>query len=73
MTLNQAKKRQKFTIVRICSEQARQQSVRLGLSAGVTVLCSEKLPSGPIILRFGMQEIAVGRNLAGQIIISEGD
>lgn len=70
MTLNCVKKGQRLTIIRINNERARQQSIRLGLGAGTTVICSEKLPSGPIILKLGMQEIAIGRNLAKQIVIS---
>jgi Fe2+ transport system protein FeoA len=67
MTLDQAEKGQKIEIVKIPDEKIRVQAIRLGIFEGSTLLCSEKLPGGPVILQNRMQEIAIGRNLARSI------
>ncbi len=70
MTLSDAKKGQKIRILKIDDSNARHQTIRLGLGEGSHVLCSEKLPSGPILLRLGLQEVAIGRSLATKITIA---
>lgn len=70
MTLNTINKGQKFKIKNILEKSAREQAIRLGLFEGASVECSHKLPYGPVILKSGLQEIAIGRNLAKKIIIS---
>ncbi len=70
MTLNKVNKGQAFIIEHIEDQLIRDQAVRLGLTEGVNVACSHKLPSGPIILKTKMQEIAVGRDLAKRIRVS---
>lgn len=69
MTLDQAEKGQKIEIITIPDEKIRVQAIRLGIFEGSTLICSEKLPGGPVILQNRMQEIAIGRNLAKQIEI----
>lgn len=70
MTLNKINQGQIFKINNILEKSAREQAIRLGLFEGASVKCSHKLPYGPIILKTGMQEIAIGRNLAKKIEIS---
>lgn len=70
MTLSDVKKGQKIRILKIDDSNARHQTIRLGLGEGSHVLCSEKLPSGPILLRLGLQEVAIGRSLATKITIA---
>lgn len=70
MTLSDIKKGQKFKILEIDDSMVRHQTIRLGLGEGSHVICSEKLPSGPILLKLGMQEVAIGRNLADKITIA---
>jgi ferrous iron transport protein A len=67
MKLSEVKKGQIFKILNISNSSARQQTIRLGIGEGSTVSCSHKLPYGPIILKLGMQEVAIGRNLANEI------
>ena len=43
------------------------QALRLGISEGAEVTVVTKLPAGPVVVRSGLQEIAVGRRLAGRI------
>ena len=49
--------------------QARAQALRLGMGEGATVSCITSIPAGPIVLRSGRQEVAVGRGLARRIRI----
>jgi len=69
MTLDLANKGQKIEIINIPDPNIRVQAIRLGISEGAKLLCSEKLPAGPVILQNRMQEIAIGRNLAKKITI----
>ncbi|AFS79452.1 ferrous ion uptake protein A [Gottschalkia acidurici 9a] len=69
MTLDCATKGQKIEIIRIPDENIRIQAIRLGICEGAKLICSEKIPAGPIILQNRMQEIAIGRNLSRQIEI----
>jgi ferrous iron transport protein A len=69
MTLDKASRGERIEIVHINDPAIRAQAIRLGISEGVKMLCSEKLPAGPIILQNKMQEVAIGRKLAQQISI----
>lgn len=69
MTLDSAMRGQKIEILQIPDSTIRAQAIRLGIYEGARLICSEKLPAGPIILQNRMQEIAIGRNLAKQITI----
>jgi ferrous iron transport protein A len=69
MTLDKARRGEKIEIVHINDTAIRAQAIRLGISEGSKMICSEKLPAGPIILQNRMQEVAVGRKLAQQISI----
>ena len=69
MTLDKANRGEKVEIVCIDDKNIRAQAIRLGISEGSRLYCSEKLPAGPIILQNKMQEVAVGRNLAQKITI----
>lgn len=73
MTLDQAEKGQRIEIVKIPDEKIRVQAIRLGIFEGSKLLCSEKLPGGPIILQNRMQEIAIGRNLARSIEVKPAE
>ncbi|WZL74171.1 ferrous iron transport protein A [Clostridiaceae bacterium 35-E11] len=69
MTLDLVTKGQKLEIIHIPDANIRAQAIRLGIYEGAKLLCSEKLPAGPVILQNKMQEIAIGRNLAKKIAI----
>lgn len=69
MTLDLAVRGQKIEVVKIPDANIRAQAIRLGIYEGARLVCSEKLPAGPIILQNRMQEIAIGRNLAKKISI----
>lgn len=69
MTLDKILKGQRVQILKIPNPQIRVQAIRLGLCEGATLTCSEKLPSGPVVLQNKMQEIAIGHRLAATIEI----
>ncbi|MBN1192786.1 MAG: ferrous iron transport protein A [Coriobacteriia bacterium] len=50
---------------------ARAQALRFGMGEGATVSCVTVIPSGPLVLRSGRQEIAVGRGLARRIRVRQ--
>lgn len=50
----------------------RVQLLRFGIADGCRVRCHAKLPFGPLVLRYGGQEIAVGRQIARAIQV-EGE
>jgi ferrous iron transport protein A len=70
-TLDQVKKGQKVEICRIADEMVRAQAIRLGVCEGAVVICAEKLPAGPVVIRKGHQEVAIGRGLAKKIAVRE--
>ncbi len=69
MTLDNARRGDRIKIIQINDASIRAQAIRLGISEGSKMICSEKLPAGPIILQNKMQEVAVGRKLAQQISV----
>ena len=70
MTLDEVEVGQKIKIVDIPDHTIRVQAIRFGIGLGAEAVCQEKLPGGPVVLRKGFQEIAVGRNLARQIRVN---
>lgn len=70
MTLDEVTPGQKIKIIDIPDQTVRAQAIRFGIGLGAEVVCQEKLPGGPVVLRKGFQEIAVGRNLARQIRVN---
>jgi Fe2+ transport system protein FeoA len=51
---------------------ARAHALRFGMGEGATVSCVTVVPAGPVVLRSGRQEIAVGRGLARRIHVRAG-
>lgn len=58
-----------FEIVCIEDEAARLSALRFGMAEGAVVSCVTKIPAGPVVLRSGRQEIAVGRGIARGICV----
>jgi len=69
MTLDMVKRGDRVRILKIQDPQVRFQAIRFGIGEGVDVRCAEKLPAGPVVLRRGRQEIAVGRRIARAISV----
>lgn len=68
-TLAALRRGERCVVLGIDDDTARAQATRFGMSEGATVSCVTALPAGPVILRSGRQEIAVGRGLASRIRI----
>ena len=66
-SLAAARKGDNLEIVSVDDEHARIQAMRFGMSEGASVECITRIPAGPIVIKSGRQEIAVGRSLAGRI------
>jgi Fe2+ transport system protein FeoA len=69
MTLDMVRRGEQVRILKIDDPQVRMQAIRFGIGEGSDVRCTEKLPAGPIVLRRGRQEIAVGRSIARVISV----
>lgn len=54
-------------VIRIPDEALRVQLLRFGIHAGSRVQCHVRLPLGPVVLKSGGQEIALGRQVARSI------
>ena len=65
--LSGANKGDLLEIVLVNDEHARLQALRFGMAEGACVECITRIPAGPIVLKSGRQEIAVGRSLAERI------
>ena len=68
--LDRVKRGGSFTVHHIADEQARITALRFGIAEGATASCITRLPAGPVIVRSGRQEIAIGRALARRITVS---
>jgi len=47
----------------------RSQAIRLGLAEGSSITVWERIPRGPVVIRRGLQEVALGRSLARTIVV----
>lgn len=70
MCLSDLRRGQKARVESIPDENLRTQLLRFGISSGTRITCHSRLPLGPVVLQFGGQEIALGRELARQITVS---
>lgn len=67
MTLDQTTPGQSFIITSIDDDFARLQAIRFGIAEGARAVCQNVMPGGPVVVRKGKQEMALGRNLAHRI------
>jgi ferrous iron transport protein A len=56
-------------IISVDHPDARVQAMRFGMCEGSSVECVTKIPAGPLVIKSGRQEIAVGRSLAKRISV----
>lgn len=66
-TLADARAGERFVVTSVNDEHARVTALRFGMAEGACVDCITRIPAGPIVLKSGRQEIAVGRELARRI------
>jgi len=70
MSLNDLRRGQSATIATIADEMLRVQLLRFGLGQGTRVCCHARIPFGPVVLQYGGQEIALGRDIARTIPVN---
>jgi ferrous iron transport protein A len=58
-------------VLAVDDERARMHAIRFGIADGAEIACITRIPAGPIVVRSGRQEIAVGRELAKRIQVRE--
>lgn len=68
-TLDCARRGERFEVVSVDHPDARVQALRFGVCEGARVECVSKIPAGPLVIRSGRQEIALGRSLAKRISV----
>lgn len=71
-SLDTARAGQSFRVVGIDDADARIQALRFGMAEGADIHCVTRIPAGPVIIRSGRQEIAIGRALARRIRVTGG-
>lgn len=60
-------------IAAIDDDHARIQALRFGMAEGACVQCVTRIPAGPLVIKSGRQEIAIGRSLAKRIQVRKQD
>lgn len=62
-------KGERIEILSVNDPHARIQALRFGMAEGANVECVTRIPAGPLVIKCGRQEIAVGRALAKRISV----
>lgn len=68
-TLDCIRKGERIEILSVDDQYARIQALRFGMAEGALVECVTRVPAGPLVIKSGRQEIAVGRELAKRISV----
>lgn len=61
------------TVVAVNDDKARIQALRFGINPGAEIDVVAKVPGGPLVIKSGYQEIAIGRPLAAKIKVKYGN
>lgn len=72
MTLAEASEGQFLIVEGALSEDVLIQALRFGIEAGAEIQVQAKIPGGPVIISRNQLEIAIGRQIAAQILVSPG-
>jgi Fe2+ transport system protein FeoA len=73
MSLKEMKTGTTATVIQVPEGDLRHQLLRFGITPGCRVKCCARLPMGPVVVRFGGQEIALGREIASQVRVRADD
>jgi ferrous iron transport protein A len=63
ITLEQAEVGQALLIKRITNSETATIALRMGIAEGETLYMASKIPGGPVVIRRGAVEVALGREL----------
>lgn len=69
MVLTDCKRGDTVEIVEIKDDWAREQVIRFGLVKGVKIACQYKTNGGPVVIKRGNQNIAIGHQVASKISV----
>ncbi|MDI6901806.1 MAG: FeoA family protein [Anaerosomatales bacterium] len=72
-TLAAARRGDRLVVLAVDDDRSRAHAIRFGLDEGAEVECVTSLPAGPIIVRSGRQEIAIGRGLASRVRVQPAE
>ncbi len=67
MCLSDLRRGETARVLQIPDERLRIQLLRFGIAPGSEVRCHARLPFGPVVVRYGNQEVAMGRQVARTI------
>lgn len=70
-TLAEAKDGQDLTVVSFSSDDIVVQALRFGIDEGSKIRVQKNIPGGPVIISKHHLEIAIGREIARAIVVSE--
>jgi len=73
MCLSEIRRGQTVHVSRIDDESIRTHLIRFGIGEGSPLMCLEKIPYGPFMLKHNRQEIAIGREVAKKIFVQGGN
>jgi ferrous iron transport protein A len=60
---------ERAVVTKIDDSTVRAQAIRFGISEGSEIGCDEIIPGGPVIIRRGLMQYAIGRQLAQHIAV----
>lgn len=69
MILTDCKKGDIIEILDIRDDWAREQVIRFGLVQGVRIVCQYNISGGPVVIKRGNQNIAIGYQVASKISV----
>lgn len=69
-TLDRVLRGTPFVIESISCVRVREMLLRFGLTTGCHAYCVQQLFGGPVVVRFGRQEIALSRALARRVFVA---
>ncbi len=70
MTLDSAGPGEQITVLKVPSGEVHANLVRLGIEEGSELTCVLRMPAGPVVVRRGNFEVAVGKRTASQIEVA---
>ena len=71
MCLCDMKKGERAVVSEVPEGELRHKLLRFGIAPGAKLKVHAKPPLGPVVVRFGGQEIALGRDIAKQVKVVE--
>jgi Fe2+ transport system protein FeoA len=71
MTLGEAREGRKFLIMHTADSAIEMQTTRFGIGKGSLVAIEKNIPGGPVIISRNQMELAIGRDIASQIMVEE--